>query len=372
MDTFCKKLPKIELHAHLSGSITRECLREIWLQKKQTAEQEGAQFDLEDPFLAIPDGKVDYDLVTFFPLFSNYIYHLCNDVAAVKYSTEAVLRDFDNDGVVYLELRTTPREFKETGLTKTQYVETVLDTIDKHNASSTSMKAYLILSIDMRDTPEQAQKCVDLAIRYQHRGVVGMDLCGDPLKANNLASFTSHFEQAHRNGLKVTLHFAEIAKMSTEENLRLLLSFNPDRLGHVIHVPASICAEITRRKLPLELCVSCNVHAKMLIFAGSEDGGEDVIGTYGDHHFGKWWKDGNCPVILCTDDVGVFLSPLSNEYALVALHFGLSSKQLWELSYRAVDAIFSGEEEKERLRSVLSEWRTGEEGRRLLREAEGN
>jgi adenosine deaminase len=49
-----------QLHAHLSGSISRECLHQIWLQKKSA----DSKLTLEDPLLAIPPGKVDYDLTT--------------------------------------------------------------------------------------------------------------------------------------------------------------------------------------------------------------------------------------------------------------------------------------------------------------------
>jgi len=132
-----------------------------------------------------------FNFYRIFPLFSNYIYRLCNDVPTIKYSTNAVLQGFDNDGVVYLELRTTPREFKETGLTKVQYIEAVLDCINDYNASSSSMKAFLILSIDRRDTPEKAQECINLATRYQGRGVVGVDLCGNPLVLLTV-KFTMH------------------------------------------------------------------------------------------------------------------------------------------------------------------------------------
>ena len=129
--------------------------------------------------------------IRFFPLFSNYIYRLCNDVASIKYATTTVLQEFDRDGVVYLELRTTPRSFDETGLTRARYVETVIDAICEYNASSSSMKTYLILSVDRRDTPEKAQECVELAIRYKSRGIVGVDLCGDPLvKTQILPSIT--------------------------------------------------------------------------------------------------------------------------------------------------------------------------------------
>lgn len=56
-----------------------------------------------------------------------------------------------------------------------------------------------------------------------------------------------------------------------------------------------------------------------------------------------------------TDDVGVFGSPLSNEYALIAEHFGLDSKEISELARGAIDITFADEEEKKRLREILWE-----------------
>lgn len=49
-----------QLHAHLSGSISRQCLHEIWLKKK--AQEPG--FSIEDPWVTMPPGKVDYSLQT--------------------------------------------------------------------------------------------------------------------------------------------------------------------------------------------------------------------------------------------------------------------------------------------------------------------
>jgi adenosine deaminase len=54
-----------------------------------------------------------------------------------------------------------------------------------------------------------------------------------------------------------------------------------------------------------------------------------------------------------TDDVGVFGSTLSNEYALVAEHFGLNRKEICELAWSAIDITFADEAEKERLRETL-------------------
>lgn len=53
--------PTIQLHAHLTGSIGRHCLHQIWLTKKD----HDPELDMEDPMVAIPPNKVDYDLNTY-------------------------------------------------------------------------------------------------------------------------------------------------------------------------------------------------------------------------------------------------------------------------------------------------------------------
>jgi len=50
---FTKALPKVELHAHLTGSISKQCLHNIWLAKKSA----NPGFALEDPLIAIPSAK---------------------------------------------------------------------------------------------------------------------------------------------------------------------------------------------------------------------------------------------------------------------------------------------------------------------------
>lgn len=225
---------------------------------------------------------------SFFPLFSKYIYALCDDQTTITQSTKSVLKDFHDDGVVYLELRTTPRAIPASEVSKDDYVNTVLHCIASSNKSNPSMRTNLILSIDRRNDAATALEVVDLALKYQTEGVVGVDLCGDPA-VGNVSIFAPAFEKARSNGLKITIHFAEAPQSSSREELECLLSFQPDRIGHVINVPDDIREEIVKRGLGLELCLSCNVHAKM------------ITGTYGDHHFG-WWRQMKCPIILCVSD----------------------------------------------------------------------
>ena len=274
---FTKRFPKIELHAHLTGSITPQCLHEIWTQRKLSE----PHLALDDPLTVLSKDK-KWNIVTFFPIFSQYIYELCSTSAGILYSTNAVLQDFKDDGVVYLELRTTPRS--SACISKDEYVRITLDCI-RDFAERDAMPTYLILSIDRRNTAVQAMETVDLAIKYRSRGVVGVDLCGDPSKGD-VSTFREAFAKAKSHGLKIALHFAEIAKEELEMELSTLLSFEPDRLGHVIHVSEFIKQELVCRGIGVELCVSCNVQAQM------------TEGEVADHHFG-FWKDSPCPIALC-------------------------------------------------------------------------
>jgi adenosine deaminase len=236
---------------------------------------------------------------SFFPLFSRYIYSLCNDLSSLIYTTNSVLEDFQADEVVYLELRTTPRAIPSANITKVGYVQTTLDCISKFNASS-SMKTNLILSIDRRNDLPTALEVVDLAIKFRDQGVVGIDLCGDPT-VGEVSIFRPAFEKAKQNDLKITIHFAEAPQSSTAQELWTLLSYNPDRIGHVIHVPEDVKEEIVKRKLGLELCLSCNVHAKM------------ITGTYSDHHFG-WWRETGCPIALSVGPSPPYSHPNSRRF----------------------------------------------------------
>jgi adenosine deaminase len=307
---------------------------------------------------------------SFFPLFSSYIYHLVNTRWALEYTTLSVLHDFASDGVVYLELRTTPRAIPSASITKASYVETILSAIRTFESTDTRLKTKLILSIDRRNTPDQAQEVVSLYRQFRSQGAVGIDLCGDP-KHGPITHLAPAFEAARREmpELNLTLHFAEAEESGSEEELGMLLDWAPGRIGHVIHVPERIRERIKARGgMGLELCLSCNVHANM------------IIGGFEAHHFGEWWRVRDVVVALSvsllppschelclfmyrkgvrlmwglqTDDVGVFGSPLSNEYALVAEHFGLGRREICELARGAMQVIFGGDEEKARLQRIM-------------------
>lgn len=156
------------------------------------------------------------------------------------------------------------------------------------------MSVFLILALDRGNTTAtEAQEIIDLAISNKPRGVVGVDLCGNPTQGD-VTMYRDAFAKAKAHGLGLTLHFAETPASGVRDELAVLLSFQPDRLGHVIHVPDDVKAEIVKRGLGLELCMSCNVHAKL------------INGGFLDHHFGSWRHE-DCPIALCVSSCPTFI-----------------------------------------------------------------
>lgn len=98
-----------------------------------------------------------------------------------------MINDFYDDGVRYLELRTTPRE--GVGMNQSSYVETVLKAIDATMAKLNSkITVKLILSIDRKKPVSSAEETLKIAERYftSSEAVVGIDLSGDPTVSINL------------------------------------------------------------------------------------------------------------------------------------------------------------------------------------------
>lgn len=135
-----RSLPKAEMHAHLSGSVRDETIRQMFTEEALAA-TEGAShepssaaaaelFSLSACLSTLTSGE--RSLSQCFEVFA-LLHRLLSSLSAVARVTREVIHDFALDGVVYLELRTTPRAMPAKGKTpastKREYVQTVVDTI---------------------------------------------------------------------------------------------------------------------------------------------------------------------------------------------------------------------------------------------------
>ncbi|DBA90010.1 TPA: hypothetical protein ACH3X2_004337 [Trebouxia sp. C0005] len=325
---FCQTLPKIELHAHLNGSIRESTIRE--LAEKQGLSPETLRFLSKTGTRSLPEG---------FKLFA-VIHTITTTHAILTRITREVVEDCADDNIVHLELRTTPKARPEHGMTKASYCDAVLAGLQQYISTQEStghrpISTGLILSIDRRETAAQAQETVDLAIRLGRHQVIGIDLSGDPT-LNSWHDWSSALNKARQHGLKITLHAAEVYAPEETEHM---LQFRPDRLGHMCCLSPSLEQQLFSTKIPVELCLSSNV------ITASVKG-------FPDHHFLPFYKAGH-PVVLCTDDQGVFQTSLSKEYAIAAQAFQLTEDDLWTLVLRSVDYTFLSKAAKAELTDLM-------------------
>eukprot|EP00884_Botryococcus_braunii_P003980 jgi/Botrbrau1/13583/Bobra.0307s0005.2 len=195
----------------------------------------------------------------------------------------------------------------------------------------TLAQARLVLSIDRRETTDEALRTVEIAGLYRSRGIVGIDLSGNP-SLGQWSTWLPALKRAKDLGLKVTLHAAEVYR---PEETQHMLAFQPDRLGHMCCLDTELESSLLSSGIPVELCLTSNVLT-------------ESVPDYPDHHFSKLYKAGH-PIVLCTDDSGVFDTSLSREYALAAKAFNLSPKELQRLSQAAVQLTFLTDIEKQHL-----------------------
>ncbi|XP_007173642.1 adenosine deaminase-like protein isoform X1 [Balaenoptera acutorostrata] len=329
--TFYSKLPKVELHAHLNGSISSNTI------KKLIAKKPGLKIHYQ--MTMIDKGK-KRTLEECFQMFQ-IIHQLTTSPEDILMVTKDVIKEFADDGVKYLELRSTPRE-NATGMTKKTYVESVLEGIKQSKQENIDIDVRYLISVDRRGGPSVAKETVKLAEEFflsTEDTVLGLDLSGDPT-AGQAKDFLEPLLEAKKSGLKLALHLSEIPNQKKET--QVLLGLLPDRIGHGTFLNSleggslDLVDFVRQHQIPLELCLTSNVKSQ-------------TVPSYNQHHFGFWYSIVH-PAVICTDDKGVFATHLSQEYQLAAETFHLTQSQVWDLSYESISHIFASDSTKSDLR----------------------
>ncbi|KAM9376573.1 N6-Methyl-AMP deaminase isoform 2-T2 [Pholidichthys leucotaenia] len=293
-DAFYRELPKVELHAHLNGSVSSDTINKLISRKPHLSVAHG--------MTAIGKGQ-RRTLDECFEVFK-VIHKLVDTEEDILMVATDVIKEFAADGVKYLELRSTPREEKGTGLTKRSYVETVIKAIQQCKNEGVDIDVRFLVAIDRRNGTEVAMETVKLAEDFMLSSdglVVGVDLSGDPTVGHGKYLLPS-LQRARNCGLKLSLHLSEVS--SQLEESELLLDLPPDRIGHgtFLHPEAggsqSLVDKVVKNNIPIEVCLTSNVKGQ-------------TTPCYSKHHFNYWYQLGH-PVVICTIKESFLLTYLKN------------------------------------------------------------
>jgi adenosine deaminase len=131
------------------------------------------------------------------------------------------------------------------------------------------VKACLIFCLAREFTYEMNEIILEKAIKYQSRGVLGIDLAGP--ESNNLelrykdaTRYSALFARARSAGLKTTVHTGETSHTSGEGVIATLRHLKPHRIGHGIRAAYNDEALdlLADSGVVMELCPSSNLATK--------------------------------------------------------------------------------------------------------------
>ncbi|HSY68919.1 MAG TPA: adenosine deaminase, partial [Edaphobacter sp.] len=323
-----RRLPKVELHLHLEGTIQPETLLE--LSKRHDAEpltpEAAKKLYVYENFLGFMDsfkavsarlkGPDDYELIT---------YNMIRDLAA--------------QGVVHAEVYIS---FGIIFYWKNAEVEPYVEAIERgrvRGEKDFGTTVYWLIDAVRHFGPEEAAKVFRKAaeLRKLYPSIVGIGIGGDEAQGS-ADLFRESYAEAKEAGLRLTAHAGETMG---PESIWAAMNIGAERVGHALSAQhdAELLEVLGEKQIPLELNVTSNIRTGCC---------RDF-----DEHPVKMYFESGLMVTINSDDPPMFGSNLLEEYVLVQERFEFSLEQMRELAANAVEASFLPPERKlELLRRV--------------------
>lgn len=156
---------------------------------------------------------------------------------------------------------------------------------------------------------------------------------------------------------KTSLHAGELTlglvrPEYMKDHVQYAVAIGSDRIGHGVDIPFEKDSKSTmklmkkeRKPIPIEINLTSN---------------EFILGVKGSEHPITLYHEFGIPVIISTDDPGILRTSLTEQYALAALRYGFSYKEIKEFVYNSIKYSFLTDEEKttqtNKLQDLFSEF----------------
>jgi adenosine deaminase len=332
-DAFIRPLPKVLLHDHLDGGLRPQTIVEL---AREQAYRDLPTSDAGELAAWFHRGAQRGSLPMYLEGFAHTTGVMQTAEALERVAYEMV-EDMHGDGVVYVETRFAPLFHTNRGLHEDEVVSAVLKGLER-GRDDFGVEYGLILCA-MRNL-RKSLETAELAVDFRDRGVVGFDLAGEeggyPPK-KHIDAF--HFIQ--RENFNITVHAGEA--FGKESIWQAIQWCGAHRIGHAtrliedigldLHDPTkivrmgSLAQYILDKRIPLEMCLSSNVHT-----GAAESLEQHPFGVY--HRYGF-------RVTLNTDDRLMSDTTMTKELGIASRVFALDLDQLEKLTINAMKSAFA-------------------------------
>ena len=330
MQTQIHKLPKIELHSHLEGTLRPKLAYQI-------ARRNGVSLD--DGLLNESGTYSWNDFASFLTAYDNVSSCLRNgdDYRDITYE---YLKDCANENVIYAETFISPDHAAECGISYDDMISGIAKGIDDAE-NDFGIIGRIIVTCVRHLGIEQGLNVVQKMIDKPHPYIVGFGMGGDE-NAYSLKEFMPIFNIAYKAGYPCTVHAGEICG---PESVWDAINYLPiSRIGHGVQsiFDDKLLSELIKRNIHLEICPGSNL--ALSVFPDWESHPLPSIVNKG------------ISISLNSDDPPYFNTSIGQEYQNAAEHFNLENEQLLSISKMAMKSSFADRETKERLTNKINKW----------------
>jgi adenosine deaminase len=249
---------------------------------------------------------------------------------AIESAVKSVIEGgYRKSNIVLHELRFNPMKRNRGGERDLDsIIQSAIWGIEKANMEYPMVKAGLIIMMDRGFSPALNGILVDKAIKFQNRGVVGIDLGGPNNKAFSMAKHKPLFQKARKAGLGITVHTGEEDQLA--EMRYVVREIRPDRIGHGIQCikDKNLMKSIVKQGITLEVCPTSNLRNSVL-------GGYDQV-----REVFKTLLTNKIKFAICTDGPEMYQTHIYQEQANLLQHGALSGREIDQAAKWAFQASF--------------------------------
>ena len=317
------KLPKVELHSHLEGTIKPELAKQI--AKRNAAPLDNNLFDDNQSYAWS-------DFASFLTAYDSVSSCLKNgeDYRDITYE---YLKDCASENVIYAETFISPDHAAECGISYDDMISGIASGIDDAERDF-GIVGRIIVTCVRHLGPEQGLNVVQTMVDNPHPYVVGFGMGGDE-NAFTIEEYTPVYNIAANAGYACTVHAGEICG---PDSVWDAINYLPiSRIGHGVKsvYDEKLISELINRKIHLEICPGSNL--ALSLFPNWESHPLLTIMNKG------------ISISLNSDDPPFFNTTVGKEYQNSAKNFNLNAEDLKQISLMAMEASFADIKTKSRL-----------------------
>lgn len=326
-----QRLPKVELHCHLDGSLRPSTLLDLsqaagHALPVQTSAELGRWMRVHDA-ANLEDYLARFEITL----------AVMQDVTSIERIAHELVVDAALDGVRYIEVRFCPQLNTLGGLSYDDVMAATLRGLSRGERESGTMARVIVCALRSLPWPH-AMEMAEVAVAFKSQGVVAFDLAGGE-HGNPAHAHAQAFDFARNNDLWVTVHAGEgDGAMSIREAVHRCAT---DRIGHGTRLfeDPSLEQYVIDHRIPLEVCPTSNVQTR-------------VVNTLADHPLKRYHEMGGI-VTINTDNRLMSGVSMTDEYVNCAEAFGYTLADLAQFTLNACDSAFLPLAQRARLRAAV-------------------